>query len=74
MNCKRWYRSRTLWFNAIVLMLAAAEAQLNVLQGVLPGGLYAWLSFVLPVGNAALRLITTTALSVTATPPAKGAP
>ncbi len=63
-NCKRWYRSKTLWFNAIVLALAAAETQLNVLQGVLPGGLYAWLAFVLPVGNAALRFITTTAITV----------
>ena len=64
MNCKCWYRSRTLWFNAIVLMLAAAEAQLQVLKDVLPGGLYPWLAFVLPVGNAALRFITTTAITV----------
>jgi hypothetical protein len=63
MNSKRWYRSKTLWFNLVVLMLAAAESQLNVLQTVLPGGLYAWLAFVLPVGNAALRFITTTALT-----------
>lgn len=60
---KPWYRSRTLWFNAIVLALAAAEQQLGVLQGVLPGGLYAWLAFVLPIGNAVLRFITTTAVT-----------
>ena len=64
MNCKRWYSSKTLWFNVIVLALAAAETQLNVLQNVLPGGLYAWLAFVLPVGNAALRFITSTAITV----------
>jgi hypothetical protein len=64
MNCKRWYRSKTIWFNLIILMLAAAETQLNVLQGILPGGLYAWLAFVLPVGNAGLRFISTTALTV----------
>jgi len=63
---KPWYRSKTLWFNAIVLALAAAEAQLNVLQSALPGGLYAWLAFVLPVGNAALRFITTSAITVKA--------
>ena len=57
---KPWYKSRTLWFNALALALAAAELQLNVLRGVLPGGVYAWLAFVLPVGNAALRLITHT--------------
>lgn len=61
-DVKPWYRSRTLWFNAICLALAAAEMQLNVLRGVLPGGVYAWLAFVLPVGNAALRLITHTAV------------
>ncbi len=64
MNCKRWYRSKTIWFNLIILMLAAAETQLNVLQGILPGGLYAWLAFVLPVGNAALRFVSTTVLTV----------
>ena len=59
---KPWWKSKTVWFNAICLMLAAAETQLKVLQGVLPGGVYAWLAFVLPVGNAALRLVTSTAV------------
>lgn len=63
MSCKRWYRSKTLWLNAIVLMLAAVETQLQVLKDVLPGGLFAWLAFGLPVANAALRFITTTAIS-----------
>lgn len=57
---KPWYTSRTLWLNAFALSLAAAESQLKVLQGALPGGLLAWLAFVLPVLNAALRFITTT--------------
>lgn len=60
---KRWYRSKTLWFNAVVLMLAAAESQLDVLKGSLPGGLFAWIAFGLPIANAALRLISTTALT-----------
>lgn len=55
---KRWWKSRTLWINAAVLALAAAETQINVLQGVLPGGLFPWLAFGLPVVNAALRFIT----------------
>lgn len=59
---KPWWQSRTLWVNAIMLALAAAELQINVLQGVLPGGLFPWLAFTLPVVNAALRLITTTAV------------
>lgn len=60
---KQWFRSKTLWFNLVVLMLAAAESQLNVLKGALPGGLFAWLAFGLPVANAGLRLISTTALT-----------
>jgi hypothetical protein len=59
---KPWWKSRTLWFNAICLAAAAAESQLGGLQSVLPGGLYTWLAFILPVGNAALRVITTTAV------------
>ena len=59
---KPWWKSKTLWFNAIALALAAAESQLNLLQGALPGGLFTWLAFALPVINAALRFITTTAV------------
>lgn len=59
---KPWWKSRTLRVNAVVLVLAAAESQLHVLQGVLPGGLFAWLAFGLPVVNAALRFITSTAV------------
>ena len=59
---KPWWKSKTLWCNALALMLAAAEAKLNVLQGALPGGLFTWLAFGLPVLNAALRLITTTGI------------
>jgi hypothetical protein len=66
---KPWYRSKTLRFNAAVLMLAAAEAQLSVLKDVLPGGLYPWLAFALPVGNALLRLISTTAVTLRAPKP-----
>lgn len=60
---KPWFKSRTLWFNGGLLALAAAEAQLGLLKDVLPGGLYTWLAFVLPVGNAFLRVVTTTALA-----------
>lgn len=64
---KPWYTSRTLWLNLIALLLAAAETQVGVLKDVLPGGLFAWLAFGLPVANAALRFITTTALVAGAT-------
>lgn len=61
---KAWYRSRTLWLNVAALMLLAAEAKFALLQPLLPANVYACIAFALPVANAALRLITTTALSV----------
>lgn len=53
---KPWYRSRVLWINAIAVALLAAESQLNLLQQVLPGNVYQWAAFFLPVINAVLRL------------------
>lgn len=54
------WRSRTLWFNLAIAALAAAEAASGLLQPLLPGNVYGWLVFALTVGNAALRVITTT--------------
>lgn len=59
---KPWPHSRTLWFNAICSALAAAEASFNMVQPLLPINVYTLLAFVLPVGNAALRILTTTAI------------
>lgn len=56
---KPWWRSRTLWINAIVLMLAVAEAKLGYLQAWLPVNVYGLIAFVLPVLNAGLRVVTT---------------
>lgn len=60
---KPWWRSKTLWFNALVGALAAAEASFGVLQPLVPANAYAVLSFLLIVGNAALRVISTAALT-----------
>ncbi|MDI3260077.1 MAG: hypothetical protein QJR02_10315 [Sinobacteraceae bacterium] len=56
---KAWYKSRTLWLNAVALVLAAAADNWSALQSVLPAHWYAWLAFALPVANAILRTITT---------------
>lgn len=61
---KHWLASRTLIINAIALALLAGEAQLHVLQPLLPVNVYALVAFVLPVVNAVLRAITTTALTL----------
>jgi len=55
---KPWWRSRTLWVNAAVLLLAAAEAHLGVLQPLLGLDVYAMLAFALPLANALLRALT----------------
>lgn len=65
-SAKPWWKSKTMWVNAAMLILAAAESQLHVLQGVLPGGLFPWLAFTLPVANVALRFITSTAITAKA--------
>jgi len=56
---KPWYKSRTLWFNAIVAALAALEAAFGAFETVLPGNVYAWMLALLTMGNAVLRVLTT---------------
>lgn len=63
MDCKCWWKSRTLWFNAIAAALIALEATTGVLQPRLPVNLYMFMAVVLPIINAVLRVITTQALS-----------
>lgn len=63
---KPWWRSRTLWFNAIAFALIAAEANVRTLQSVISDGeLFAIVAFALPVINAALRVITTAPVTAT---------
>ena len=65
-NIKIWFdrviRSRTLWFNAVVAGLAALEGVFGLLQAFIPGNVFAYLTVILTVGNAILRVLTTTAL------------
>jgi len=63
-DAKPWYLSKTLWVNAIVLALAAAEEHMQLLQPVLPVSFYQLVAFALPVVNAFLRVITTKGVSL----------
>lgn len=63
MQTKAWYQSRTLRVNALAMIIAAAASSLPELQSAIPGGIYAWLAFALPVANAYLRFVTSTALT-----------
>lgn len=59
---KKWYKSKTVLFNLLLAVLAAAEASFSLLQQYLPVNTYALLSFILTVGNVALRFISTQTL------------
>jgi hypothetical protein len=60
---KAWWKSKVLWFNAIVSGLVALEATFSALQSLLPTNVYAIAVTVLAVGNAVLRIITTQGLT-----------
>ena len=66
-NIKVWYsriiRSKTMWFNFIVTIFAALEGVYSVLQPFVPGNSYAWLTVILTVGNAILRVVTKESLA-----------
>lgn len=63
-SAKPWYLSKTLLLNALVLILAGAESQLNLLQPMLPVNVYALVAFALPIANGLLRLITSSAVCI----------
>lgn len=60
---KPWYTSKTIIVNAIVAALVALEAGTGLLQPYLPGNFYTIIAVGLPVVNAVLRVVTTTALT-----------
>lgn len=61
---KPWYTSKTLWFNIIGLVVAAAAEFSNAF----PNGQVAKIAgLVLTVGNIILRLLTTTAIGGSST-------
>jgi hypothetical protein len=60
---KKWYRSKTILFNALMATLIALEASLSQLSSVIPANWYGILATVLAVGNAFLRVITNSGVS-----------
>lgn len=67
-HTKPFWASKTLWFNLVVAALAAAEAASGLLQPLLPGNIYGWLTFALTVGNTVLRVVTTSAVALRPAP------
>lgn len=59
---KPWWKSKTLIVNAAAAALIAAEANLQIIQPLLPVNFYALAAAALPVVNAILRVVTTQGL------------
>lgn len=57
MNAKPWYTSRTLWFNAVTLIVAIAGVLLDPALALDPR-VVAGATGVMTVGNMALRMLT----------------
>ena len=64
MSKKVWWKSKTLWVNAIVAALVAAEAVTGVVQPYVAEKFYAAVAVFLPIVNAVLRVITSEALGM----------
>jgi hypothetical protein len=61
-TCKKWWKSKTIWFNIGVASLAALEASFSLFQPLIVGDVYAYALTLLTIGNAILRVITTQGL------------
>jgi len=59
---KSWWKSKTLWVNVIVAVLASLEATTGLLQPYLPEHWYVVVAVGLPVINVVLRIVTTQGL------------
>lgn len=59
---KPWWKSKTLWVNIIVAVLASLEATTGLLQPYLPQHWYVVVAVGLPVINVVLRIVTTQGL------------
>lgn len=61
---KPWYQSKIIWFNVAVAALATLELSASMIQPYVAGNVYGYGLLLLTVGNAALRIITTQAITM----------
>lgn len=61
---KIWWKSRVLWFNALVAVLAIAEAQTAQLAQILSPHVYPYVALGVAAVNAVLRVVTATGLTL----------
>lgn len=60
---KKWYKSKTLWFNVAVGIGAAVEASLTLVQGYFDPRVFLALIGITAGVNVVLRFLTTTGVS-----------
>jgi hypothetical protein len=60
---KKWYKSKTLWFNVAVAVGAAVEASLTLVQGYFDPRVFLALIGLAAGVNVVLRFLTTTGVS-----------
>ena len=60
---KKWYKSKTIWFNVLAAMGAALEASLAIIQGEVKPELYLALVVFVAGGNVILRVLSTQGIS-----------
>ena len=60
---KKWYKSKTLWFNVAVAIGAAVEASLTLVQGYFDPRVFLALIGITAGINVVLRFLTTTGVS-----------
>ena len=60
---KKWYKSKTLWFNVVVAIGAAVEASLTLVQGYFDPRVFLGLIGLTAGINVVLRFLTTTGVS-----------
>lgn len=60
---KKWWKSKTIWLNALVAVVAVAADSVSLLQPILPENFFSIVAFGLPLVNVFLRMITTQGVS-----------
>ena len=60
---KKWYKSKTLWFNVAVAVGAAVEASLTLVQGYFDPRVFLALIGLTAGVNVVLRFLTTTSVT-----------
>jgi hypothetical protein len=59
---KKWYQSKTIIFNTIIIGLTALEANFHTVKEVFGINIFLYLSIAVPMVNFYLRMITTKAI------------